>query len=47
MDEGWDGHINTLENDRMAQDGTYTWVIFYQDLEDKRHRAKAHVNLLK
>ncbi len=47
MDAHWDGIINTEGNQRYAQDGTYTWVIFYQDLEEKRHRAEGHVNLLK
>ncbi len=45
MDLGWDG--TEKRGLTAAQDGTYTWVVYFRDLTDKRHRKEGHVNLLK
>jgi gliding motility-associated-like protein len=45
MNVGWDGNsMNRLES---AQDGTYTWVVYFKDMNNGRHRREGHVNLLK
>jgi hypothetical protein len=45
MNVGWDGNsMNRLES---AQDGTYTWVVYFKDMNNGGHRREGHVNLLK
>lgn len=45
MEIGWDG--TEKRGLTAAQDGTYTWVVYFRDLTEKRHRREGHVNLLK
>lgn len=45
MEIGWDGtNKKGLVN---AQDGTYTWVVYFKDLNEGKHRKEGHVSLLK
>jgi gliding motility-associated-like protein len=45
MDEGWEG--TDKRNLNKAQDGTYTWVVYFKDGNNRRHRREGHVNVLK
>lgn len=45
MEVGWNG--TDKRGLTSAQDGTYTWVVYFRDLSDKKHRREGHVNLLK
>jgi gliding motility-associated-like protein len=40
---GWDG----MYAGKMAQDGIYTWVVYFKDLTEREHRVEGHVSLLK
>ena len=45
IDEGWEG--TDKRNLNKAQDGTYTWVVYFKDGNNQRHRREGHVNVLK
>jgi gliding motility-associated-like protein len=45
IDEGWEG--TDKRNLNKAQDGTYTWVVYFKDGNNRRHRREGHVNVLK
>ncbi len=45
MNEGWEG--TDKRNLNKAQDGTYTWVVYFKDGNNIRHRREGHVNVLK
>lgn len=45
MNQGWDGTIK--KDGTKAQDGVYTWVVYFRDISDKKHKIEGHVSLLK
>jgi len=45
MNVGWDGTIK--QDGTKAQDGVYTWVVYFRDLTEKKHKLEGHVSLLK
>jgi len=45
MEEGWDGTIG--KDGRKAQDDVYTWVVYFRDITEKKHKKEGHVSLLK
>jgi gliding motility-associated-like protein len=45
MEQGWDGTIG--KDGRKAQDDVYTWVVYFRDLTEKKHKKEGHVSLLK
>jgi gliding motility-associated-like protein len=45
INEGWEG--TDKKNLNKAQDGTYTWVVYFKDGTNRRHRREGHVNVLK
>lgn len=45
MNQGWDGSAKYLGN--KSQDGVYTWVIYFKDLTEKKHKREGHVSILK
>jgi gliding motility-associated-like protein len=40
----WDGRTKKGE---QAQDGTYTWVIYFRDLTEQKYRKEGHVSIIK
>jgi gliding motility-associated-like protein len=45
MNQGWDG---TMKKDgTKAQDDVYTWVVYFRDISEKKHKKEGHVSLLK
>lgn len=45
MNHGWDGSIK--QDGTKAQDDVYTWVVYFRDISEIKHRREGHVSLLK
>ncbi len=45
MNDGWDGLIK--KDGTIAQDGVYSWVVYFKDISDTKHRVEGHVSLLR
>lgn len=45
MNIGWDGTLN--KDGTKAQDDVYTWVVYFRDISEKKHKKEGHVSLLK
>lgn len=45
MNQGWDGSTKFLG--KKSQDGVYTWVIYFKDLTEKKHKREGHVSIIK
>ena len=45
MNVGWDGVIK--KDGTIAQDGVYSWVVYFKDISDNKHRMEGHVSLLR
>jgi gliding motility-associated-like protein len=45
MNVGWDGIIK--KDGTIAQDGVYSWVVYFKDISDTKHRMEGHVSLLR
>jgi gliding motility-associated-like protein len=45
MNHGWDGTIK--QDGTKAQDDVYTWVVYFRDISDAKHKKEGHVSLLK
>lgn len=45
MNHGWDGSIK--QDGTKAQDDVYTWVVYFRDISEVKHRKEGHVSLLK
>jgi gliding motility-associated-like protein len=45
MNQGWDGTIK--KDGTKVQDGVFTWVVYFRDISDKKHKIEGHVSLLK
>jgi gliding motility-associated-like protein len=43
LSAGWDGTYRG----EPAQDGVYTWVVYFKDLTARPHRIDGHVSLLR
>jgi gliding motility-associated-like protein len=42
---GWDGVIQ--KDGTIAQDGVYSWVVYFRDISQQKHRMEGHVSLLR
>ena len=45
MSVGWDGM--SINQSAYSQDGTYSWMVYFTDVNHTKHQRLGHVNLLK